>query len=302
MIVCVGEILADLIAKQTDEGIVYSRHAGGAPFNVACGIQKLGGSVKFYGSVGNDLIGAFLKEFARGRGLGEHVRIVPDRNTTLAFVDLDENGDRSFCFYRKRTADYCFDEREIGEIVETADIVHLGSLALSEEEGRAFYDKLIAAAHRAKKRVSFDANYREDIFPDRKRAVEIYRTYLEAADILKLSEDELTIFSEEKDAERAARALSRGKKLFVTLGKRGSLFSENGGDVVRVGAPDLKPVDTTGAGDAYYAGVLYSIDRDALAPVAEIMRMGSVCGTLTTQKKGAIEAFPDRKQIAELLG
>ena len=302
MIVCVGEILADLIAKQTDEGVVYSRHAGGAPFNVACGVKKLGGNAEFYGCVGNDLIGRFLKQFASERGFGARIRTIPDRNTTLAFVDLDENGDRSFCFYRKRTADYCFDEGDIEEIVNGADIVHLGSLALGEEEGRAFFDKLIAAAHRAGKRVSFDVNYREDIFPDRAEALNSYKKYLAAADILKLSEEELKLFSAETDEERAARELSQGKMLFVTLGKRGSLFSENGGAVIRVGAPDLKPVDTTGAGDAYFAGVLYTLDTEGVRSVVNAMKTGSVCGTLTTQKKGAIEAFPDRAQIAEFFG
>ena len=302
MIVCVGEILADLIAKETEEGIVYSRHAGGAPFNVACGVKKLGGNAEFYGSVGNDLIGKYLKEFASRRGLGAHIRSIPDRNTTLAFVELDESGDRSFCFYRKNTADYRFDESAIGEIVEKADIVHLGSLALGEEEGRAFYDRLIAAAKRAGKRVSFDANYREDIFPDRNEALKIYGKYLAAADILKLSEEELYLFSGERGEEPAARELSKGKMLFVTLGKRGSIFSENGGSVIKVCAPDLKPVDTTGAGDAYYAGVLYTLDTEGIGSVVNAVKRGCVCGTLTTQKKGAIEAFPDLTAIAEYLG
>lgn len=302
MIVCVGEILADLIAKQTDEGIVYSRHAGGAPFNVACNVKKLGGNAAFYGNVGSDLIGTFLKQFAFSRGLGSHVRTVSDRNTTLAFVDLDENGDRSFCFYRKNSADYCFEESEIEHIILNADIVHLGSLPLSEERGRSFYDKLIEATHRAGKRVSFDANYREDIFPDRTEALKIYRKYLAAADILKLSEEEMYLFSNEKDEERALRELSQGKMLFVTLGKRGSMFCENGGNVLRVGAPEIKPVDTTGAGDAYYAGVLYTLDTEGIGSVLNAMKRGSVCGSLTTQKKGAIEAFPDTAQIAQYLG
>lgn len=302
MIVCVGEILADLIAKRTDEGVAYSRHAGGAPFNVACGIKKLGGNAEFYGSVGNDLIGRYLKEFASARGLGEHIAALPDRNTTLAFVDLDENGERSFCFYRKHTADYRFDERAVDEIVAKADIVHIGSLALSEEEGRCFYDRLIAAAHRAGKRVSFDVNFREDVFPDRAAAISIYGKYLAAADILKLSEEELYLFSGEHEEERAAKSLSEGKLLFVTLGKRGSMFSKDGGEVLRVNAPDLKPVDTTGAGDAYYAGVLYTLDTEGMQSVVNAMRRGSVCGTLTTQNKGAIEAFPDPLQIAEYLG
>ena len=220
MIVCVGEILADLIAKETEEGIVYSRHAGGAPFNVACGVKKLGGNAEFYGSVGNDLIGKYLKEFASRRGLGAHIRSIPDRNTTLAFVDLDESGDRSFCFYRKNTADYRFDESAIGEIVEKADIVHLGSLALGEEEGRAFYDRLIAAAKRAGKRVSFDANYREDIFPDRNEALKFYGKYLAAADILKGT---VSLFRRARRGTRRAGAVE-GKNALRHARQEGQYF------------------------------------------------------------------------------
>ena len=73
------------------------------------------------------------------------------------------------------------------------------------------------------------------------------------------------------------------------------------GSVLRVGAPDLRPVDTTGAGDAYYAGVLYTLDTEGTNAVVNAMKRGSVCGTLTTQKKGAIEAFPDPEKIAEYL-
>ena len=103
MVLCIGEILADMIGEEKNGIVTYERKAGGAPFNVACALKKFGASVKFVGSVGDDLIGDFLIKFARDFGMDTDC-IVKDenRNTTLAFVELNEEGERSFCFYRKR--------------------------------------------------------------------------------------------------------------------------------------------------------------------------------------------------------
>ena len=125
MILCVGEILADMIGSVKDGQTVYARKAGGAPFNVACAAKQFGAHSAFVGSVGDDLIGTFLEDFARERGLDELlIRRDPQRNTTLAFVQLDEHGDRSFCFYRKNTADYHLPEVP-DELLDRAHIVHV---------------------------------------------------------------------------------------------------------------------------------------------------------------------------------
>ena len=101
MVLCVGEVLVDMIAYETPEGVSYQRKAGGAPFNVACAINKFGGSASFVGAVGNDTIGSFLESFIKKQNLVSfHLEKNLNRNTTLAFVDLDSEGERSFCFYR----------------------------------------------------------------------------------------------------------------------------------------------------------------------------------------------------------
>ncbi len=289
-----------MIAKPTEDGIVYSRHAGGAPFNVACDVARLGGDAGFYGCVGNDLIGKFLSGFAKKRGLKyENVKTIDDRNTTLAFVDLDENGDRNFCFYRKNTADYCLDTADIPEIVEKADIINLGSLPMSEECGRKFYRELIKAAKASGKKIVFDVNFREDVFPDKKKAVEIYSEFIDAADVVKFSQDEIFIFESGKTHAEAAEKLARkGKRVFVTLGGEGSIYCD-GDKLIKVDAISVKPVDTTGAGDAYFAGVLSVLDKDGLNGIKRAMLTGSVCGSLTTLKKGAIEAFPYPEEVAK---
>ena len=102
MILCVGEILVDMIGTNRDGSFFYERKAGGAPFNVACGVKQFGAQSAFVGCVGDDIIGNFLEKFARARDL-DVLLLKRDetRNTTLAFVELDEQGERSFCFFRK---------------------------------------------------------------------------------------------------------------------------------------------------------------------------------------------------------
>ena len=302
MVICVGEILADMIAQPSDGILTYGRYAGGAPFNVACGIARLGGDAGFYGRVGDDLIGDFLTEFAAGKGLAYcNVKKLPDRNTTLAFVELDKDGDRHFCFYRKHTADYCFDEADIPQIADKANIVYIGSLALSEERGRRFMDKLIDAAKAAGKKICYDVNYRDDIFPDAESARKIYAKYIRQADIVKLSEEEVGLFSDKGNMDDAVTELAgKDKLVFVTLGGKGSLYCLHG-DIHRVGAIRVRPKDTTGAGDAYFAGVLSVLDKEGEQAVLKAAKTGSICGSLTTLGKGAIDAFPTRGEVDKFM-
>ena len=174
MIICVGEILADLIGREDNGTFIYERYAGGAPFNVACGLRKLNAESGFCGSVGRDVAGDFLTDFAGQQGFKYlHIERTEKRNTTLAFVELALDGERRFSFFRKNTADYALPKSRIDEIVQAADIVHVGSLMLSERIGRVFADRIIEKTKAAGKQVSFDVNYRDDLFPDTRTAVEI---------------------------------------------------------------------------------------------------------------------------------
>ena len=134
MLLCIGEILADMIGEEKNGIVTYERKAGGAPFNVACALNKFGAEVKFIGSVGDDLIGRFLIKYASDLGMDTtYIHQNTDRNTTLAFVELNEEGDRDFCFYRKNTADYCMPE-VTDQLIKSADIVCIGSLMLADEK------------------------------------------------------------------------------------------------------------------------------------------------------------------------
>lgn len=298
MILCVGEILADMIGTPQGNDFYYERKAGGAPFNVACAAKKLGSQTAFAGSVGDDVIGAFLKRFAKSVGFSDLILDVkPDRNTTMAIVDVDASGERSFCFYRKHTADYVLPEIP-DDLIAKANIVHVGSLMLSEAEGREYAARLIERAKSAGKKVSFDVNFRTDVFRDRAAAIAIYREIIEKADIVKFSEDELEIFGE-------TYVSSLGSLVCVSLGGAGSEWRYKG-KTVRVPSVKVKPIDTTGAGDAFFAGVLSGIDTlgsydYAETDLTEIFRFANVCGALNTLGRGAIDHLPDRKAVLKKL-
>ncbi len=296
MILCVGEILADMIGAEKDGSYFYERKAGGAPFNVACGIQKFGGHAIFAGSVGDDLIGEFLINFAKERNLdGLVIDKRQNENTTLAFVQLDKNGERSFCFYRKNTADYRLPELS-DETLGKADLISIGSLMLSEDCGFTYAVNLAKRAHGLNKTVCFDVNFRTDIFRDAEFAKARYLKILELVDIIKFSEDEVEIFGEEYLSDKL-----QDKLLCISLGEKGSEWRYRG-KKSRVGAIPVKPIDTTGAGDAFFAGVLKGLDGTAQNDwtvnfLNGVFAEANVCGALNTLGRGAIDCLPDRKQI-----
>lgn len=295
MILCIGEILVDMIAQENNGSISYLRKAGGAPFNVACAISKLGIDSTFVGSVGDDTIGKFLCSFIKKQNLKDYyIEENKNRNTTLAFVDLDEYGERSFCFYRKNTADYILpDIKE--EMLDAAHIIHVGSLMLSHQEGIEYAKNIIAKAHSKNKLVSFDINFRTDIFENLEHAIKNYKDILELADIVKFSEDEVEIFGNEY-----VNSL-KDKLVCISLGKDGSkyFYNEISNTIPSI---KVKPVDTTGAGDAFYAGILSQIDGLTKTDWKKekldyAFLFGNICGALNTLGKGAIDNLPTKDEI-----
>ena len=299
MILCIGEILCDMTGSVQSVKTVYEQNAGGAPFNVACAAAKFGAESAFVGCVGDDLMGTFLERFARAQGLKElYLRRDPRRNTTLAFVSLDEHGDRSFCFYRKNTADYHLPAVP-EDLLGRAHIVHVGSLMLSERAGRLYAAELMRRAREAGKLVSFDVNFRSDIFRNTRAALKVYREIIALADIVKFSEDEVAIFGEDYVSGFPE------KLVCVTFGKNGCEW-RFGGKRHALPAIDVKPVDTTGAGDAFFAGVLSRLDGTSPAQwtaekLDEAFAYGNVTGALNTLGHGAIEHLPSREEIARRL-
>ena len=299
MLLCIGEILADMIGEEKNGITTYERKAGGAPFNVACALKKFGADVKFVGSVGDDLIGQFLIKYAKDFGMDTtYIHQNVDYNTTLAFVELNESGERSFCFYRKNTADYCMPSVS-DELLRSSDIVCIGSLMLAYPNCVEYAIDIIERAHAFGKTVAFDVNYRTDIFRDRESAVKAYKKILALADIVKFSEDEVETFTQDY-------VYSLNDKLvLITLGKEGSEWRYNG-NCNTMPSITVKSVDTTGAGDAFFAGALSILDKNMKNPITEqvlndAVRFGNIAGALNTTGRGAIDHLPNLETINKYL-
>lgn len=304
MLICVGEILVDIF----DDGKHQDILPGGAPFNVACNALLYTDKVSFIGAVGNDNNGKMLIDVAYQKGFtNPQILVLNDRYTSRAIVSL-KDGERSFRFERDLGADYALDIDDIDiSLIKDEDIVHIGSLMLSYERGRDFFYALVKKIREnTKAKISFDINYRDDIFSSPSEAKEIFLKALKEADILKFSEEEISLFSNQKDINLALKELLNENQIaVVTLGSKGSMYHHNGHSVYVKTYP-VKPVDTTGAGDAFYSYFLSSLVNHPSfinddEEIIHYLTRANVVGGLTTLKKGAINSAPSEEMIDEFL-
>ena len=309
-IVALGESLIDFTPEGTGPlgTPLYSQNPGGAPANVLAMAAKLGLSAAFIGKVGDDPFGRFLQAAMEGAGIDCRGLVRDPRyHTTLAFVHLDGQGDRSFSFYREAGADRMLREEEApAELVERCRIFHFGSVSLTGEPCRS---ATLSAARRARDAgalVSFDPNYRPFLWESEEEARQAILEALPLAGLLKVSGEEMTLLTGETGPERGAALLcSMGPEaVFVTLGEQGAYFQVPAG-TGRLPAYAVSAVDTTGAGDAFLGTLLAQIPgrgREALSRLTldqwrEAVRTACAAGGLTASARGAIPAMPGPAQI-----
>ena len=292
MIIAIGELLADMVGEQTDGGLTFKAFAGGAPFNVAVNAKRAGAKVGFIGRIGKDVIGRFCKEQAEKVGF-DSLDLQEDekRNTTIAFVTL-KDGERDFAFNRHDTADFNLNFSEIDfQKYKDLNVIDLGSLMLSEEEGKAFAQKVVKNAKELGVKLAFDLNFRTDVFGGFESAKKAYIPFIESADILKFSDDELSAFTGTEDVEKGLSMIAGKNQLItVTLGSKGSVYYCNG-KTGFVPTEKVKPIDTTGAGDAFFGTFLAGIEGKEWTEknIESAMVKANLAGAKTTQFLGAIK-------------
>lgn len=285
MILFYGEILADVVMD--DEGRMNA-FIGGAPFNAAVSAARSGSEALFVGRVGEDPLGRFLERQAACFPVRTFLQKDKVRPTTIAFVSISASGERDFRFLRHDAADEALrvDSRFISS--RKPKIVHIGSLMLSSSRGRKNAEKIIASAKKIGALVSFDVNFRSDIFKNKQSAIEAYMPVIEQADILKYSEEETEILYGLSYKE--ALPHMKNRLVCVTLGKEGC-YVKSGGTELFVPTAPVKTVDTTGAGDAFFGAFLSGVDRTETLTMDVLRTIASdanVAGARATQHKGAI--------------
>lgn len=294
MVTSIGEILID----QFVEGDKVINAIGGAPFNVATSIKRSGGHSSFLGSVGEDEEGRFILEEASKLKLDNlYLNRFKEYKTTIAQVKLID-GERYFKFIRDNGADY-HSALPLPNEIYSSNIVHLGSLMLSEEVGRDFIKEVIKELKKRHILISFDINYREDIFKDIPNVKDIYKEIIKDVDILKISEEEISIFGEDYISSL------KDKLICLSLGSIGSSYRYNSLKGI-VPSIKVKPIDTTGAGDAFFGAILANIDGHNLFELDKeyldkVFGFANVVGALTTLGKGAINPIPYKEDVLEFV-
>jgi len=294
MILAIGEILADMVGKEVGGVLQFDAFCGGAPFNVAVNAKQNGAKVGFIGKVGKDPIGNYLKESVKKVGF-DYLDIQTDkeRNTTLAFVTLID-GERDFAFNRHDTADFNIDIDKVNlSVMQDLNIVHLGSLMLSEKAGIKFAKSIVKKVKKSGKLLSFDLNFRKDIFEDFSTAIKAYKPFINSADIIKFSEEEVFEYTGIEDLDSAIDSIYRENTIvLVTLGKKGCKYYYNGQKkIIDENTFSGKLVDTTGAGDAFFGTFLANVEGKEISiqVIEEAIKKANLVGGLTTQFLGAVK-------------
>ncbi|WP_411676457.1 carbohydrate kinase family protein [Caproicibacter sp.] len=306
----VGELLVDFTpAGFSPEGdLLFARKAGGAPANVLSANSKLGGKTAFIGKVGDDLFGRFLKQILKRQGIDTSgLAVDPEIPTTLAFVQLDPNGDRSFSFYRKPGADMLLRPGDFSEnLIRESHIFHFGSVSLTEEPARSTTFGAVAVAKKAGCIISFDPNYRAPLWKSPDDATQQIKAGLRFADIVKVSEEEMTLITGRTEPEEGARILAKygAALILVSLGPKGAFYytRKHSGTIPTY---DVRTVDTNGAGDAFFGAIHYCLRGKTLPQISNLSReelnslisFGNAAGALTTTRPGSMPAMPTLAEI-----
>lgn len=280
---------------------------GGAPANVAVGVARLGGDSGFIGRVGDDPFGRFMRHtLAQEQVDVNYMRLDAAQRTSTVVVDLDSHGERTFTFMVRPSADLFLQPEDLPPFA-AGQWLHVCSIALSAEPSRSTTFAAMEAIKRAGGYVSFDPNIRSDLWQDPQDLRDCLDRALALADAIKLSEEELAFISGSDDiVSGIARLNARFQPtlLLVTQGKAGVQAALRG-QVSHFPARPVVAIDTTGAGDAFVAGLLAGLAAhsipDNLAALAPDLALAQTCGALATTAKGAMTALPYRDDLQRSL-
>ena len=312
-VVALGELLIDFTQNglSSQGNPLLEANPGGAPCNVLALLSKLGHKTAFLGKVGQDGFGDQLADALTEVGIDTRgLRRDPVVHTTLAVVHTHPDGDREFSFYRNPGADMNLRTEELDrELLADTSIFHFGSLSMTDEPCRSASREAIALAEASGALLSFDPNLREPLWHSLDDAKEQILYGMAHCQILKISDNEIQWLSGREDYDEGIawlRSQFNIPLILLSLGKEGS--RAYCGDV-RVEVPaHIMPntIETTGAGDTFFGGVLHYILEHGWHPYSEaelkeMLDFANAGAALITTRKGALRVMPERSEIEALL-
>lgn len=307
MILCCGEALIDMLPRTTTLGEpAFAPYVGGAVFNTAIALGRLGAPAGFFSGLSSDLFGGQFREALGASKVSSTYAHTSPRPTTLAFVRLT-NGQATYTFYDENTAGRMLTTEDLPELGAEIEAMLFGAISLISDPAGAAYEEFMKREHQ-RRVMMLDPNIRPNFIPDKARHLRRIRSMMAMADIVKLSDEDLHWFGEAGSHEDVIRNwLDRGPKLIVvTHGSEGAVgySSEH---KVTVMPQKVEVVDTVGAGDTFNAGILASLHEQGLLTKAEMgglsedairhaLTLGSKAAAVTVSRAGANP--PWRHEIA----
>ncbi|SMH41793.1 carbohydrate kinase family protein [Mesorhizobium australicum] len=273
MILCCGEALIDMLPRETTRGESgFAPYSGGAVFNTAIALGRLGAPVEFFTGLSSDLFGDMLRQTLAESGVGTRYSPLSARPTTLAFVKLT-NGQAKYVFYDENTAGRMLSVADLPALGEDVSAMLFGAISLIPEPCGSAYEALMRREH-GRRVTMLDPNIRPNFIPDAAAHRARMMRMVAMADIVKLSDEDLAWFGEAGSSDDIARRwLALGPKLvLVTRGGDGAT-GYTATATVKVPARRVEVVDTVGAGDTFNAGVLAAMHEKGLLTKAAIARL-----------------------------
>ena len=323
-VVCIGEALIDRIRNKSNQG--FTDFLGGAPANVACALRKLKIDSIFIGRLGSDDFGKkFIEQFNELEVNLDFLQLDNDSSTRVVNVDRDQFGDRFFSGFEESSHSYFADEalskklieKELPNLekffLETKYLV-TGTILLSSPISAETIFFLLEQANKFEVKIIIDLNWREVFWDHSSFSSEISKTarvnlikkFLNHAHVLKLAKEEATLFFEHENPLLISQQLSKRPDVIITDGKNPVEWYINGLQGITETPNSQKIVDTTGAGDAFLAGLIsklisFGYPSNELE-IEDCVKFASVCGLLTCLGEGAIEQQPDYEKVNKFLG
>ncbi|HEY7123632.1 MAG TPA: carbohydrate kinase [Ktedonobacterales bacterium] len=305
-VLTLGECLIDLVATAPTDSLYHAEaftpKPGGAPANVAVGVQRLGKKAAFIGKVGSDDFGRGLRQLLEQEGVAtQYLLTEPASFTTLALVALTSEGEPHFTFAVGAHAELRPSDLDSTAFANTR-VLHIGSVSLAHEPMRSTTLAALKLARNAGAICSYDVNWRPALWPDAKAGLALAREPLGQVDICKMNLAELRLLTGQEDAREGLAALETAAPLVVvTRGPQGCLFRLRQ-HISEVAAPQVATVvDSIGAGDAFMAALLAFLPAhpNKLSPeeTSVLLRLACQAAALSVTRRGAIPSLPYAHEI-----
>ncbi len=316
-VLCLGEALVDRLGPLGGDPAVdqpVDDRLGGAPANVACALARLGTPVDFLGRLGDDAIGASFQQLFEARGVGQRgVQQDSQRPTRIVLVRRTAAGERVFQGFAgdrgSGFADQAFTQKQLEQswlsLASSAQWLLIGTIPLATAASAATLQWVVEQAKQQRIAIGLDVNWRPTFWdPDADpasgptdAAIAAIRPLMEQASLIKLAREEALWFCNTDDPAVISAGLPQQPAVVVTDGAQPVRCCIADQTLTMPVLSPAKVVDTTGAGDAFTAGLLHCWNR----PVAERLRFAAACGALVCAAAGAIDPQPTQAE-AEAFG